>query len=118
MVERTGGGWSNPMNVEGVNSEGSDSLPFLNLDMDELWFTRWHQGAPAVFRLGSILRLRLRTRNLDMSPRAPIPALLSPFRNVFKTPEDHVGVAPLVVIPEQHSCVAVCAPSPAIVDGE
>jgi hypothetical protein len=43
------GEWQDPENVEAVNSEGSDSLPFISQGGDELWFTRWYNGYPAIY---------------------------------------------------------------------
>ncbi|UCH57785.1 MAG: hypothetical protein JSV18_02435 [Candidatus Bathyarchaeota archaeon] len=44
------GEWQDPENVEAVNSEASDSLPFVTLDGEELWLTKWYMGYPAVYR--------------------------------------------------------------------
>ena len=41
--------WSDPENVEAVNTEGSDSLPCLTEDGSQLWFTRWYMGYPAIY---------------------------------------------------------------------
>ena len=44
------GAWGEPVNLTSVNSEADDSRPYLTPDGDELWFTRWYMGTPAVFR--------------------------------------------------------------------
>lgn len=44
------GEWDVPVNLAQVNAEEDDSRPFLTLDGSELWFTRWYQGTPALFR--------------------------------------------------------------------
>jgi hypothetical protein len=50
VTRRVDGGWSDPENVEAVNSEADESLPFLTQDGRELWVTRWYRGYPAVYR--------------------------------------------------------------------
>ncbi len=42
--------WSDPVNVEAINTTASEGLPFVSSDGRELWFTRTHQGTPAIFR--------------------------------------------------------------------
>jgi hypothetical protein len=49
VTRRVDGEWLDAENVEGVNTEGSDSLPFVTEDGRELWFTRWYMGYPAVY---------------------------------------------------------------------
>lgn len=49
-TERTGDGWSEPVNLEQVNSGDSEGYPFLTLDGSELWINRWYMGTPGVFR--------------------------------------------------------------------
>jgi len=44
------GEWRNPTNIEPVNTAEDESLPFLSADGSALWFTRWYQGSPAIFR--------------------------------------------------------------------
>jgi hypothetical protein len=39
-----------PVNLEALNSEVSDGYPFITADGQELWFTRWYEGTPAVYR--------------------------------------------------------------------
>jgi hypothetical protein len=50
VTRRVDGEWSDPKNVEAVNSEADESLPFLTLCGGELWITRWYRGYPAVYR--------------------------------------------------------------------
>ena len=49
-MEKKDGVWQNPVNVKAVNSEFDEGMPYLNPSEDELWFNRWYQGSPAVFR--------------------------------------------------------------------
>lgn len=44
------GEWGAPEPVLAVNSALMEGWPFVSADGSELWFTRWHQGAPAIFR--------------------------------------------------------------------
>jgi hypothetical protein len=44
------GQWSEPENVEAVNSEALEGWPFVTQDGNELWFLRFYQGSPAIFR--------------------------------------------------------------------
>jgi hypothetical protein len=41
--------WQTPRNLEAVNTELDEIRPFVSQDGNELWFTRWHRGYPAVF---------------------------------------------------------------------
>jgi len=50
MIERNDGGWSEPVNVEIVNSNETEGWPFVTQDGNELWFTRIYLGSPAIFR--------------------------------------------------------------------
>lgn len=47
---RNGGNWTDPVNLETINSSTMDGYPFVSQQGDELWFTRTYQGTPAVFR--------------------------------------------------------------------
>jgi hypothetical protein len=42
--------WQEPENVTAVNTADNEGWPFITQDGNELWFTRWYQGSPAVFR--------------------------------------------------------------------
>lgn len=50
VTTRTGNTWSDPVTIEAVNSEVMDGYPFVSSDETELWFTRTHEGTPAIFR--------------------------------------------------------------------
>jgi hypothetical protein len=50
MMKDVGGAWDQPENVEAVNTELKEAMPFITPDGDELWFNRWYQGSPAIFR--------------------------------------------------------------------
>jgi hypothetical protein len=50
VSERTGTSWLPPHNVTVVNSPEIDGWPSLTQDGRELWFTRFYQGSPAIFR--------------------------------------------------------------------
>jgi hypothetical protein len=49
-TDKTDSGWSNPVNVEQVNSPDSEGYPFISLDDQEMWINRWYMGTPGVFR--------------------------------------------------------------------
>lgn len=42
--------WSDPVNIDAVNSTDTDGWPFVTSNGSQLWFTRTHQGTPAIFR--------------------------------------------------------------------
>jgi hypothetical protein len=44
------GEWQAPENLAAINTPGDEGWPFLSTDGTELWFTRFHQGSPAIFR--------------------------------------------------------------------
>lgn len=50
VSRKADGGWDKPENLAAVNSAQDDSRPYLTPDGQELWFTRTHQGTPAIFR--------------------------------------------------------------------
>jgi hypothetical protein len=50
VTARDGETWSEPINIEAVNTELMDGFPFVSSDGNELWFTRTYLGTPAVFR--------------------------------------------------------------------
>jgi hypothetical protein len=54
VTSRNGNLWSDPVNIESVNSSEVDGWPFISSGGDELWFTRTHQGTPAIFRSSKI----------------------------------------------------------------
>jgi len=50
MMKKVNGEWSNPSNVEAVNSEYDEGMPYITPDGTEMWFNRQYKGTPAVFR--------------------------------------------------------------------
>jgi hypothetical protein len=50
MLKRENGEWRESVNVAAVNREADEGMPFLTSDGQELWFNRFYQGSPAVFR--------------------------------------------------------------------
>ena len=42
--------WTDPVNLESINTAEMDGFPFINSDGNELWFTRRYRGTPGVFR--------------------------------------------------------------------
>lgn len=42
--------WQEPKSVAAVNTAETEGWPFVTEERSELWFTRWYQGAPAIFR--------------------------------------------------------------------
>ena len=50
MTTRVDGEWSEPVNIEAVNTDAHESLPFVSSDGNELWFTRTYLGTPGIFR--------------------------------------------------------------------
>lgn len=50
MSRKTSEGWQQPENIAAVNTQESDGYPFITADGSELWFTRWYQGSPAIFK--------------------------------------------------------------------
>lgn len=49
-TSKINGQWSEPVNIEVVNTEEHESLPFITYDGEELWFTRTYLGTPGIFR--------------------------------------------------------------------
>lgn len=50
LTEWIDGKWTQPVNLEKVNTEEDDSRPFVTYDGKELWFTRTYLGSPAIYR--------------------------------------------------------------------
>jgi hypothetical protein len=50
MLTNINGEWKNPINIEIINSEANEGMPYITPDQKELWFNRWYQGSPAVYR--------------------------------------------------------------------
>lgn len=47
---RSGKTWSDPVNIDEVNYQFDDILPFISPDGNELWFTRFYNGTPEIYR--------------------------------------------------------------------
>ena len=54
VTSKTGESWSDPVNIEPVNTDTDEGFPFVSTDGQELWFTRTHMGTPAIFRSAKI----------------------------------------------------------------
>ena len=50
MLTEVDGKWVNPVNVEVLNSEENEGMPYITPDGNELWFNRRYLGSPAVYR--------------------------------------------------------------------
>lgn len=50
VTTRDGNTWSDPINIDAVNTEDMDGFPFVSSDGHELWFTRTYLGTPAIYR--------------------------------------------------------------------
>jgi hypothetical protein len=50
VSRRSGEGWAAAEPLATLNTEASEGWPFLSEDGTEPWFTRFTQGAPAIFR--------------------------------------------------------------------
>ncbi|MFP3949733.1 MAG: hypothetical protein ACLFUZ_01425 [Candidatus Micrarchaeia archaeon] len=50
VIEKVNGAWQPPEPVEALNTESMEGWPFINQEMDELWFTRIYMGTPAIYR--------------------------------------------------------------------
>ena len=50
LTVRNGSTWSDPVNIEAVNTATDDAFPFVTTDGKELWFTRTYMGTGAIFR--------------------------------------------------------------------
>jgi len=50
LTTRDGDNWSDPVNIENVNSDAMEGWPYVSPDDQTLWFTRFYQGSPAIFR--------------------------------------------------------------------
>jgi len=54
MLQRIEGTWADPMNVAVVNTPEFEGFPFISPDGNELWFNRWYEGSPAIYRSMSV----------------------------------------------------------------
>jgi hypothetical protein len=50
MLTMVDGEWLNPINIESVNTDSDEGMPYITSDGKELWFNRMYLGTPAVFR--------------------------------------------------------------------
>jgi len=50
MLKRINGEWRDPVNIAAVNSAENEGMPCITSDGEELWFHRFYQGSPAIFR--------------------------------------------------------------------
>ena len=50
MIKRINGERKDPVNIRVVNTESNEGMPYITNDGNELWFNRFYQGSPAVFR--------------------------------------------------------------------
>ena len=50
VTSRTGDNWSNPTHITQVNSSETEGWPYISSDGNELWFTRYYLGTPAIYR--------------------------------------------------------------------
>lgn len=50
MTTRSDDGWSEPINIESVNTPGLDGFPCITPDGRELWLTRTIDGTPGILR--------------------------------------------------------------------
>ncbi len=57
MTTRIGDTWTDPINIDVVNTEGNEGWPDISPDGSELWFTRTYNGSPAIFRCLRQVRL-------------------------------------------------------------
>ncbi len=50
MLTSINGEWTDPVNIEVVNSAQNEGMPYITPDGNQLWFNRWYMGSPAIFR--------------------------------------------------------------------
>jgi hypothetical protein len=50
VTKKVNGEWQAAQNLKTLNTELNEGWPYLSQDGSELWFTRFHQGYPAIFR--------------------------------------------------------------------
>jgi hypothetical protein len=50
VSKKVNGEWLPPQNIEIINTPETEGWPFLTQDGNELWFTRFYMGSPAIFR--------------------------------------------------------------------
>lgn len=47
---RTGESWSDPVHLSSVNTAETEGWPYVSSDGNELWFTRYYLGTPAIYK--------------------------------------------------------------------
>jgi hypothetical protein len=50
VTARNGNDWSDPVNIDSINTAELDGFPYISSDGHELWFTRIYLGSPAIYR--------------------------------------------------------------------
>jgi hypothetical protein len=50
MSKLIDGKWSEPINIEIINTEENEGMPYITSDGEELWFNRFYMGTPAIYR--------------------------------------------------------------------
>lgn len=50
VIEFVNEEWSEPVNLKNLNTEVTEGWPYLSEDESELWFLRWHEGSPAIYK--------------------------------------------------------------------
>jgi len=51
MIERkSDGSWTDPINIENVNSPDNEGYPYISPDGKEMWINKWYLGSPSVWR--------------------------------------------------------------------
>lgn len=50
MTSRSDGTWSEPVNIEAINTAENEGMPFVSVDGSALWFNRTYMGTPGLFR--------------------------------------------------------------------
>lgn len=75
VSKKANGEWQAPENIETINSPDYDGWPFLTVDGNELWFTRFYLGSPAIFRATRSNNRQWSTPELVISQFAGEPSL-------------------------------------------
>jgi hypothetical protein len=50
VIKKVNGEWQPPENVTPLNTSDPEGWPFVTEDGNEIWFTRFYQGSPAIFK--------------------------------------------------------------------
>jgi hypothetical protein len=50
VTTRYGNEWSDPINIEALNTSGLDGYVFISSNGNQLWFTRTFNGTPAIYK--------------------------------------------------------------------